>query len=313
LLIGCLITVQFLRRLTPYLAIARLLRITVYAVFSQQKRGIAVPTIAVNDITLAYAEYGPADGLPVILLHAFPLRGRMWDRQAQALSERLRCHVVVPDLRGSGDSDVPPGPYTMEQMASDVLSLADAQGFSRFVLGGLSMGGYIAFALLRQAAGRVRRLILADTRASADTEEGKANRESMAQQAEREGSSAIADVMLPNLLSNVTLNAPGHVAEIRAMIESNSPAGIAGTARGLALRRDAADLLPAITCPTQIIVGERDTATPIHEARIMFERIPGAKLAVLRNAAHLSNIEAAEEFDSTLIEFLKADSQLSSE
>jgi pimeloyl-ACP methyl ester carboxylesterase len=233
----------------------------------------------------------------------------MWDGQAQTLSERLGCHVVVPDLRGSGDSDVPPGPYTMEQMASDVLSLADAQGFSRFVLGGLSMGGYIGFALLRRAADRMQRLILADTRSGADTEEAKANRESMAQQAEREGSRAIADIMLPNLLSNVTLNAPGYVAMIRAMIESDSPAGIAGTVRGLALRRDATDLLPTIACPTQIIVGERDTATPIHEAHFMFERISGAQLAVLRNAAHLSNIEAAEEFDNTLIEFLKPDAR----
>ncbi len=269
------------------------------------ERGIAVPTTSVNGISLAYAEYGPADGLPVILLHAFPLRGRMWDRQAQTLSERLGCHVVVPDLRGSGDSDVPPGPYTMEQMASDVLALADQRGFSRFVLGGLSMGGYIAFAVLRQAANRVQRLVLADTRAGADTEEAKANRESMAQLAEREGSAAVADVMLPRLLTHTTLNISDQAVQIRAMIESNAPTGIAATTRGIGLRHDAVDLLPAIACPTQIIAGELDTLTPIHEARIMFERIPHAQLAVLRNAAHLSNIEAAEEFDDTLIEFLK--------
>src|SRR6185437_8971200 len=144
---------------------------------SRQKRGGAMPDVSLNGISFHYEETGAATGLPVILLHAFPLRGAMWQAQAQALADEVGCRVIVPDLRGFGASDAPVGPYPMDLQARDVLALADHLNLPTFVLGGLSMGGYIAFAVLRLAADRLRGLVLADTRAGADTDDGRAGRE----------------------------------------------------------------------------------------------------------------------------------------
>lgn len=260
---------------------------------------------AINGIHLAYADLGPRDGLPIILLHAFPLRGAMWQAQADALIADLGCRVIVPDLRGFGGSDVPPGPYPMELFAQDTLALADALGIDTFVLGGISLGGYITFATLRQAAHRIRGVILADTRAGADSEGERSNRTAMADSAERDGSASTADVMLPRLLSPKSINHPESANAVRAMITSNSPAGIAATARGMALRPDSTELLAQITCPALIIVGELDLTTPIHEARTMFEHIPEAKLEVLRDAGHLSNLESIADFNLALEHFLQ--------
>ena len=262
-------------------------------------------TTLINGISLAYESYGPVDGLPVILLHAFPLSGTMWADQATALNEELGCHVIVPDLRGFGASDSPNGPYTMEAQASDVVELAESLGLGRFVLGGLSMGGYIALAVLRMAAERVRGVVLADTRAGADSDEVSAGREALALTAEHDGVAAVADAMMPRLLTPHTLHhRPEIVAAVREQILANTPTGIAGAARGMALRADATDLLPSIICPALIVVGELDTPTPVSEARILFEHIPDATLAVLQDAGHLSNLEEHESFNSALIHFI---------
>lgn len=265
-----------------------------------------MPSVAVNGIALHYHDDGPREGSPVIFIHAFPLHRAMCDGLIGVLVE-AGYRVITPDLRGVGGSEVPPGPYPMSLLAADVLGLADELGLDRFVLGGLSMGGYVSLALLRQAPERVRAVILADTRAGADSDEGKANRETTAQKAEREGSSAIADSMLPRLLAPATINHKADVvAEVRAMIESNSPMGIAATARGMALRADSTDLLPEIDIPTLIIVGELDAITPPDESRFMQGRIPDATLTIIRDAGHLSNIDQPEEFNIKLIHFLLA-------
>jgi pimeloyl-ACP methyl ester carboxylesterase len=265
-----------------------------------------MPTVNVKGNQLAFTEIGQRDGPPVILLHAFPLRGALWAAQADALSAAHGCRVILPDLRGFGASDVPAGPYAMEVMAQDALGLADALGIGRFALGGISMGGYIAFALLRQAAQRVSALILADTKATADTAGARQNRETLAQAAEREGLDAVADQMLPSLLSPAGVNQPDLAGAVRAMILGNQPAGIAAAARGMAMRPDATELLPLITVPTLIIVGELDLTAPIHDARLMFERIPNARLEVLRDAGHLSNLEAPVDFNLALTQFMAA-------
>ena len=264
-----------------------------------------MPDATINGIKLHYEEYGPAAGLPVILLHAFPVRGALWEDQAQALATEIVSHVIVPDLRGFGASDAPAGPYPMDLLARDVLALADHLNLPRFVLGGLSMGGYIAFAVLRLAGERLRGLILADTRAGADSDDGRAGRESVAQLAEREGAGAVADLMLPRLLSAAGLMNPAIAGTVRGWITANQPTGIAGASRGMALRPDSTDLLGRIACPTLVICGDQDTTTPIYEARAMFDAIPDATLEIMTNAAHLSNLEAPEAFDMTLVHFAR--------
>jgi 3-oxoadipate enol-lactonase len=251
-----------------------------------------MPKLVVKDISVAYTEYGASTDLAVILLHAFPLRGAIWDDQASALAENTGARVVVPDLRGFGDSDAPPGLYPMDLLARDVFSLADALGIERLVLGGISMGGYVAFAALRLAPERIRGLILVDTRAGADSPETARSREDLAQLVEREGAAAAVPVQLPRLLSPAGQANPALAGRVSEMIAANAPAGIAGASRGMASRPDSTDLLPQIACPTLIIVGELDTTTPLAEARLMFERIPEARLAVIRNAAHITTLEA---------------------
>ncbi|WP_455246024.1 alpha/beta fold hydrolase [Petrachloros mirabilis] len=254
----------------------------------------------INGITLAYDDNG--SGIPLVFLHAFPLNRTMWAQQKQALSSRFR--TILIDLRGHGESEAPLWHYTLEQAADDVCALLDQISIPRAVFVGLSMGGYILFALYRKYPERVTGLVLADTRAQADTLEGIQGRFQMAQTAYREGPSAIANLMLSKLLSRATLQEkPEIVQRVRRMIEDNEISGIAGDLMAMAERPNSVPFLKQITCPTQIIVGELDQATPPSEAKLMAEQIPGARLALIPNAAHLANIEQPDAFNQILAEF----------
>jgi 3-oxoadipate enol-lactonase len=254
----------------------------------------------VNGITIAYSDRGT--GLPIVFLHAFPLNRTMWAEQEKALS--LQFRVITVDLRGHGESDAPLWRYTLEQSADDVNALLDQLSIQQALFVGLSMGGYILFAFYRKYAASVKGLILADTKAQADTVEGKEGRFQMAQTAYTQGPSAIADLMIPKLLSPQTIRTrPGLVQHVRAMIENNQVSGIAGDLMAMAERSDSVLLLKQITCPTQIIVGELDQATPRSDARLMADQIPNARLAVIPNAAHLANMEQPEAFNQIVAAF----------
>ncbi len=251
----------------------------------------------VNDITLAFNDQGT--GLPLVLLHAFPLNRSMWEDQEKALSSQFR--VITIDLRGHGESDAPLWHYTLNQAADDIRGLLDHLSIKQAVFIGLSMGGYISFAFYRKYAERVKALVLADTRAQADTEDGKRARFEMAQIAYKQGARAIADIMVPKLLSPTTIQTrPELVQRVRAMIEGNQVSGIAGDLMAMAERADSQPLLPRISCPTQIIVGERDIPTPLSDAQLMADRIPNASLAVMPGAGHLSNLEQPELFSEAI-------------
>ena len=256
----------------------------------------------INGINLAYSDSG--SGLPLVLLHAFPLNRAMWAAQEAALAKEFR--VVTIDLRGHGESDAPLWRYTLEQAADDVRALLDHLAIRRAVFVGLSMGGYILFAFYRQYADRVQGLVLADTRAQADTEDGKAGRFQLAQTAYRQGAAAVADVMIPKLLSPATIRTrPEIVRLVRTMIEGNEISGIAGDLMAMAERPDSVPLLAQIACPVQIIVGESDQATPPADARLMAERIPGARLALIPDAGHLANLEQPDLFTEIVAAFAR--------
>jgi len=253
-----------------------------------------------NNITIGYSDQGT--GLPIVFLHAFPLNRTMWEVQEQALSSQFR--IITIDLRGHGESDAPLWHYTLDQSADDVRALLDHLEIQRALFVGLSMGGYILFAFYRRYAARVKGLILADTKATADTEEGKNGRFQLAQIAYRQGPSAIADVMTPKLLSPATIQTnPNLVQHVRAMIEGNQISGIAGDLMAMAERPDSIPLLNHIACPTQIIVGELDQATPPSDAKLMAEQIPHARLTIIPNAAHLANLEQPESFNQIVSAF----------
>jgi pimeloyl-ACP methyl ester carboxylesterase len=254
----------------------------------------------VNGITIAYSDDGT--GLPIVFLHAFPLNRTMWTQQEEALSSQFR--VITIDLRGHGESDAPLWRYTLDQSADDVCALLGHLAIQQALFVGLSMGGYILFAFYRKYANRVKGLILADTRAQADTAEGKDGRFQMAQTAYKKGPSAIADMMIPKLLSPVTVQSkPELVRQVRAMIEGNQISGIVGDLMAMAERPDSVLLLSQITCPTQIIVGERDQATPPSDAHLMADQIPAARLAIIPEAAHLSNLEQPDTFNQIVTAF----------
>jgi len=253
-----------------------------------------------NGIRLHYEDVGAGPAL--LLLHAFPLSGAMWRDQVDWLRGEYR--LIVPDLRGFGGSDAPPGPATMEQQADDMAALLEQLGVDRAVVVGLSMGGYIAFAFWRRHADKVAALCLADTKAGADSDEGRAGREANARLAEEQGANAIAEKMIPSLVAAGASQAVRD--ELRAMIGANSPDGIAAALRGMALRPDSTPDLASISVPTLLIVGEADALTPPAEATKINMGVAGRPtyVAVLPDVGHLSAMEAPEAFSIALADFL---------
>ncbi|MFY9609092.1 MAG: alpha/beta fold hydrolase [Blastocatellia bacterium] len=259
--------------------------------------------VEVNGINIDCRDEG--EGLPVILIHAFPLNQTMWDDQMAAL--RKVCRAITLDLRGFGRSGFADSPHSIEQMASDVRGLMKALGIDRAVLVGLSMGGYISFAFYRNYPECVRALVLADTRATSDTAEARDRRIKSAEKAEREGSAAIADDVVPMLLGRSTLSTRSDLIErTRELIEANSPVGIAAAQRAMASRRDSTDLLAAMNIPVLVIVGSEDSLTPPAEAEMMNRAIRGSRLRVIEGAGHLSNLEQPRQFDAAVSEFIQS-------
>jgi 3-oxoadipate enol-lactonase len=258
----------------------------------------------VNDITLAYDDHGA--GQPVLFLHAFPLNKSMWQEQITALLAESRFRLVALDWRGFGESGITAEVSTMEQFADDTAGLMDSLGIDAAILCGLSMGGYAAFAFLRKYPQRVSGLILADTRPGADSAEAQANRESVASLAESQGTSAIADLQLPRLISDYTRqHSPEVERRVRQMIAAATPQGIAAASRGMAQRADSSDLLSSITCPTLVLVGEQDVLTPPQLAQEYATKIPGVQFVVIPHAGHLSNLEEPQAFLQAVSGFLR--------
>ena len=257
----------------------------------------------VNNTNIGYEDHGI--GQPILFLHAFPLNRSMWSGELVTLLAEERYRLVALDWRGFGESDITSDISTMEQFADDVAGLMDVLGMQDAILCGLSMGGYAAFAFLRKYPQRLKGLILADTRPGADTAEGRANRENVARLALSEGTGAIADLQLPKLVSeNTRQHHPEVEARIRQMINAATPQGIAAASRGMAQRTDSTDLLPTITCPTLVLVGEHDVLTPPDVAQDYASNIPNAQFVVIPNAGHLSNLEQPEAFLQALSGFL---------
>jgi pimeloyl-ACP methyl ester carboxylesterase len=257
-----------------------------------------MPTANIDGLQIAYRDEGRGHSL--LLIHAFPLSGAMWDQQIAALSSTYR--LIVPDLRGFGASPVVPGTTSLDQYADDLAGLLDQLGLEHVAVAGLSMGGYIAFALLRRHRERVDALILADTRSQPDNEDGRRAREENARLVEHQGPRAIADQMLPKLLSP---NAPQQLrAEVRRLIEANDRAGIAAALRAMAVRPDSTPLLATIAVPTLVVVGAEDILTPPSDARAMHAAIAGSQLAELPGAGHLAHLEAPEAFNGAVADLL---------
>ena len=248
----------------------------------------------------------PASARPrgvVVLLHAFPLNARMWEGQLALADGGWR--VIAPQLRGFDGATGDPPAMSMDDYAGDVIDLLDALHIHEAVIGGLSMGGYVAFAMYRHAARYFQGLILADTRSQADTPEGVDGRTRMLHLVQDKGPSAVAEEMLPKLLGETTrTKRPDVVERTRSLALSSSADAIGGALRGLMTRPDSTPLLPSVHVPTLILVGAEDTVTPPAAAEEMHRGIAGSELIIIPEAGHLANLEQPVLFNRALARFL---------
>ncbi len=259
-------------------------------------------TRTVNGVKVAYLERGT--GPAVLLVHGFPLDHTMWSAQLEALCDRHR--VIVPDLRGFGRSGVTPGTVTMEQFADDLAALLDGLGIGEPVaLGGLSMGGYVAFQFVRKHARRLAALMLCDTRAVADTPEQVENRRQTADRLERDGTSWLPETMIPRLFAKSTVESrPEIVAAMREVMAAGDPRGLAAASRGMALRPNATTLLERIACPTLVLVGAEDALSPAAEMRRIASAIEKSRCVEIPAAGHMAPVEQPQAVNAALGAFL---------
>lgn len=266
------------------------------------RRTGATQYFTVGDVTLAVDAIG--DGGAVLFIHGFPLDRTMWKQVAGTLTGWRR---IMPDLRGAGLSEAPEGGYTMAAYADDMVALLEKLHVDRAVVCGLSMGGYVAFELLRRHPDRVRALILANTRAEPDDSAGREKRDQTIARVHRDGVAFLADDMMPRLLASESLKAmPDLVEQLREMIRAGRPPGIAGALAAMRDRPDSAPLLSSISVPTLVLAGAEDQLIPPATARAMADAIPGAQLAMVPHAGHLAPMEQPVNTGRFIAEFLNA-------
>lgn len=253
---------------------------------------------------LAYERHGEGD--TVILLHAFPLNRSMWLDVATRLSSEYS--VILPDLRGFGESPIGDEKViSVDTMADDVAELIDELKIETPVMiGGISMGGYVALSLAIRRPELLKALILVDSRAGGDSAEAAERRERLAQIVESEDSSeSVVAAMLPQLFCMETYKErPEIVARIRDMMAKTNPKSIAATLRGLATRPDRTAALPNVQTPTLVVVGVADVLTPPAESILFARTLPKSRYAKLEHAGHLSPLENPDDFYRVLHDFL---------
>ncbi len=244
------------------------------------------------------------NGRPVVLLHGFPMDRSIWDQQVESLSSRYR--MITPDMRGLGYSATNPGKITVEKWADGLAAMLDTLKIDEpIALGGLSMGGYIAFQFFKAHRARLAGLILCDTRAAADTQQAAAGRLETAARLERDGTWFLPESMLPRLLAPATLDANTDVVErLRRTMLAGDQFSYAATLRGLAERPNFTPLLAAIDCPTLVLVGRHDAISPVAEMTAIAQAIPGSRVVIIEDAGHVTPLEAPEAVTLAMSDFL---------
>lgn len=255
------------------------------------------------EVALHYEAAG--EGLPLVLIHGFPLSGAIWQNQLAGLSDS--CRVIVPDLRGFGRSAAPAGGCTMDSYADDLVQLLDSLGVSRAVFCGMSMGGYVVFNLLERYPERVLGICLMVTRGGAEDEAGKLRRSVLADEVLNSGAGAAADIFSTILFAPVTIMGnPSLVENVRLLMMAADPAGLAG---GLLAMRDRADYskrLGEFTLPALVIGAADDMAIPPEESRLLAAGLGNARLCIIPQAGHMVMMEQPETVNAALREFLAA-------
>jgi pimeloyl-ACP methyl ester carboxylesterase len=254
---------------------------------------------------LAFDDDGP--GPVVALIHGFPLDRTMWEPQLEEVGSLYR--VIAPDLRGCGESAVPDGVYTVDLLADDVIDTLDALEITEpIVVGGLSMGGYVAMSLALRYPARFRGLMLMNTRSAADPPSTALVREELAQIVEQTGKpDAVVDSMLPKLFSPATYTKrPEIIGPVKDQMMRSNPRGLANILRGLAIRPDRTAELGRIGVPTLVLAGVDDQMIPVEESKRLAEGIPGARLVMIPDGGHLATLENKAATNAAILEFLRS-------
>ena len=254
-----------------------------------------------GDAEIVYQILG--DGPSVILLHPFPANHEFWLPVAQSLSTRYR--LIMPDLRGHGDSDIGEGPATMAKHAADIARVMDDADVGRAPMVGVSIGGYALFEFWRQQRGRVAALGLLNTKAPADSPQAQAGRLQAAAEVMERGTEPFFQSMIPRLLGKTTRETrPDLVEGALQMMREMSPADVAAVQRGMAERPDSVDTLKTINVPTLLVTGDEDILTGVNEAELMHRHVAGSELRVFPKAGHYSPWEQPEAVGRLLRQFL---------
>jgi 3-oxoadipate enol-lactonase len=254
-----------------------------------------------RDAEIAYWTLG--DGPPVVLLHPFPVHHEFWLPVAAALSIRYR--LILPDLRGHGESGIGEGPATMEKHAADIASVMDAAEVGSAPLIGVSIGGYALFEFWRKYRGRAVALALCNTKAPADTLEARAGRLQAANEVLDRGTEPFFESMIPKLMGKTTRETrPDLVDGAQRMMRKMSPEDVAQVQRGMAARPDSIETLKTINVPTLLVTGDEDTMTGVNEAEFMRQQIPESQLRVIPKAGHYSAWEQSQDATIVLRQFL---------
>jgi len=256
--------------------------------------------LTVNGVRLAVEHRG--SGTAILFVHGFPLDRTVWQHQIDSLTGFRR---IAPDLRGMGQSDAPDLGYSMSTYAEDLGGVLDALGEGQVVLCGLSLGGYVAFEFLRRWRGRVRGLILLDTRAEADSAEGRRARDALIGRVREQGAIAAAEAMLPRFFTPQV--SPDLIERVRTMILRTPVSGIVGALSAMRERPDSTALLETLTgIPSLVLVGAEDMITPPAIAQAMASAIPGARLMEIPGAGHLPCIEQPVPTSRAILKFLQS-------
>jgi pimeloyl-ACP methyl ester carboxylesterase len=243
------------------------------------------------------------DGPPVVLLHPFPCHREFWRPLAAALESRYR--LILPDLRGHGDSEIGEGPALMPKHASDLARVLDAAGIGKAAFVGCSIGGYILFEFWRRFRERVASLALCDTRPQADTAEARANRLKAAAAVLEQGTEPFIESMIPKLMGRTTLaTRPDLVDGARAMMRKMSAEDISQVQRGMAERPDSVADLKTVNVPTLIAIGEEDVLATVADGELMRQNIAGSQLTLIPKAGHYAPWEQPEAMGTVLRQFL---------
>jgi 3-oxoadipate enol-lactonase len=261
----------------------------------------------INNSLTHYIDIGISTAMPVILIHGFPFSHKMWmmpGGQTEALAGTYR--VIAYDIRGHGESEVGDGIYSIEFFADDLIGLMDHLNIQQAVVLGLSLGGYIALRAIQKNPERFKGLVLCNTRAEADSNESKIKRAAAIRAIKTNGPRIFAQESVKNLFAPSSLETKQSAVKlIESTIERTAPLSLCGTELALASRVDSTSSLSSIKVPTLVLTGELDITVPPEASKAMKDAIPNAEFFVIPNAAHLSNLENADEFNKHLLEFLQ--------